>query len=151
MLGLAILLAFNLIGIGLQTSLHIPLPGNVIGLILFTIALFTKLIKLEWVEQTANWFTGHMMLFFLPFVVGTMAFFPLIGANWLSIGAGVIGSTALVLIVTGFVTSKLQRGADTGAGTGGKRGRRDELVQTLDGEMRSTTAGRTTPLDGGMS
>ncbi|MGG1519607.1 CidA/LrgA family protein [Paenibacillus oryzisoli] len=135
MLGLAILLAFNLAGIGLQMSLHIPLPGNVIGLILFTIGLFTKLIKLEWVEQTANWFTGHMMLFFLPFVVGTMAFFPLIGKNWLSIGAGVIGSTVLVLIVTGFVTSKLQRGAGTDAGAGSKRGLRNEQARTVDGGM----------------
>lgn len=114
MLGLAILLTFNFIGIWLQTSFHVPLPGNVIGLILFTIALFTKLIKLEWVETTANWFTGNMMLFFLPFIVGTMAFFPLIGANWLSIGGGVVGSSVCVLVVTGFVTSKLQRREDIG-------------------------------------
>ncbi|MDR6551088.1 CidA/LrgA family protein [Paenibacillus qinlingensis] len=112
MRGLAILLAFNMIGIWLQTSFHVPLPGNVIGLILFTIALFTKLIKLEWVETTANWLTGHMMLFFLPFVVGTMAFFPLIGQNWLSIGVGVIGSSVAVLLVTGLITSKLQRRED---------------------------------------
>jgi holin-like protein len=114
MLGLAILLTFNFIGIWLQTSFHVPLPGNVIGLILFTIALFAKLIKLEWVETTANWFTGNMMLFFLPFVVGTIVFFPLIGANWLSIGVGVVGSSVCVLVITGFVTSKLQRREDTG-------------------------------------
>lgn len=117
MLGLAILVAFNGLGIWLQTSFHLPLPGNVIGLILFTIALFAKLIKLEWVETTANWFTGHMMLFFLPFVVGTMAFFPLIGANWLSIGVGVMGSSVAVLVVTGFITSKMQRRRDNGQKT----------------------------------
>jgi holin-like protein len=109
MLGLAILLGFNLIGIWLQMSLHVPLPGNVIGLILFTAALFAKWIKLEWVETTAAWLTGHMMLFFTPFVVGTMVFFPLIASNWLSIGVGVIGSSVAVLLVTGFITSKLQR------------------------------------------
>jgi holin-like protein len=109
MLGLAILLGFNFIGIWLQLSLHIPLPGNVIGLILLTIALFAKWIKLEWVETAASWLTGHMMLFFIPFVVGTMAFFPLIGSNWLSIGIGVVGSSVAVLLVTGFVTAKLQR------------------------------------------
>jgi len=109
MLGFAILLSFNLVGILLQTTLHVPLPGNVIGLILFTISLFTKLIKLEWVEVTASWLTGHMMLFFLPFVVGTMVFFPMIGANWISIGAGVIGSSLAVLLVTGYAASKLQR------------------------------------------
>jgi holin-like protein len=107
MLGFAILLGFNLIGVWLQMSLHIPLPGNVIGLILFTGALFAKLIKLEWVETTASWLTGHMI--FTPFVVGTMVFFPLIGSNWLSIGIGLAGSSMAVLLVTGFITSKLQR------------------------------------------
>jgi holin-like protein len=114
MLGFAILLGFNLIGVWLQMSLHIPLPGNVIGLILFTGALFANLIKLEWVETTASWLTGHMMLFFTPFVVGTMVFFPLIGSNWLSIGIGLAGSTMAVLLVTGFITSKLQRSESKG-------------------------------------
>jgi holin-like protein len=109
MLGFAILLAFNLLGSWLHLSLHIPLPGNVIGLILFLIALFTKLVKLEWVEQAAGWLTGHMMLFFIPFLVGTMVFFPLIGSNWLSIGIGVIGSAVASLLATGLVTTKLLR------------------------------------------
>jgi holin-like protein len=109
MLGFAILLGFNLLGIWLQLGLHVPLPGNVIGLILFTVCLFAKLIKLEWVETTANWLTGHMMLFFAPFVVGTMVFFQLIGSNWLSIGIGVIASSTAVIGITGFITSKLQR------------------------------------------
>jgi holin-like protein len=114
MLGFAILLGFNLIGVWLQMSFHIPLPGNVIGLVLFTGALFAKLIKLEWVESAASWLTGHMMLFFTPIVVGTMVFFPLIGSNWLSIGIGLVGSTLAVLLVTGFITSKLQRSVSKG-------------------------------------
>ncbi|UKS30506.1 CidA/LrgA family protein [Paenibacillus sp. HWE-109] len=114
MLGFAILLSFNLIGIWMQLSLHVPLPGNVIGLILFTICLFAKWIKLAWVESTASWLTGHMMLFFIPFVVGTMAFFPLIASNWLSIGISLIGSSLAVLLITGFLTSKLQRKSTDG-------------------------------------
>ncbi|SEB59311.1 CidA/LrgA family protein [Paenibacillus sp. GP183] len=114
MLGFAILLGFNLIGVWLQMSLHFPLPGNVIGLILFTGALFARLIKLEWVETTASWLTGHLMLFFTPIVVGTMVFFPLIGSNWLSIGIGLAGSTMAVLLVTGFITSKLRSSESEG-------------------------------------
>lgn len=109
MLGLVILLGFNLIGVWMQASLHVPLPGNVIGLILFTISLFSKAVKLEWVEASASWLTKHMLLFFLPYVVGTIAFFPLIGSQWLSIGSGLIGSSMAVLLVTGWLTSALQR------------------------------------------
>ncbi|WP_169082303.1 CidA/LrgA family protein [Paenibacillus sp. PL91] len=114
MLGFAILLGFNLLGSWLHLSLHIPLPGNVIGLILFLIALFTKLIKLEWVDTAASWLTGHMMLFFIPFLVGTIVFFPLIGSNWLSIGIGVIGSAVASLLATGYVTTKLLRNGAQG-------------------------------------
>jgi holin-like protein len=109
MLGFTILLGFNLIGVWLQMSLHIPLPGNVIGLILFSGALFAKWIKLEWVETAASWLTGHMMLFFTPIVVGAMAFFPLMVSNWLSLGIGLVGSSIAVLLVSGFITSKLKR------------------------------------------
>ncbi|MDT2193319.1 CidA/LrgA family protein [Paenibacillus larvae] len=42
--------------------LHVPLPANVIGLILFTGSLYTGLINLEWVESAAQFLTKHMML-----------------------------------------------------------------------------------------
>jgi holin-like protein len=109
MLGIAILFGFNLLGLWLQISFELPLPGNVIGLILFTIALFAKWVKLEWVEAPAAWLMKHMLLFFTPFVVGTVVFFPLIGSEWLSITGGLIGGTLIVLVVTGWVTSKLQQ------------------------------------------
>lgn len=109
MLGFSIILGFNITGLLLQIVLHVPLPGNVIGMLLFTIALFCKWVRLEWVEETAAWLTKHMLLFFTPYVVGTLAFFPLIGSQWISIAGGLIGSTLLVLIVTGWVTSKLQK------------------------------------------
>ncbi|UJF35990.1 CidA/LrgA family protein [Paenibacillus hexagrammi] len=108
MIGFAILLLFNFIGYALQMSLHIPLPGNVIGLILFVAALFAKIVKLEWVEQAASLMTRHMMLFFTPFVVGVVVFFPLIGANVLSILGGIVGGTTAVIIVTGWVSSQFQ-------------------------------------------
>ncbi|MFD0697146.1 CidA/LrgA family protein [Paenibacillus sp. GCM10027628] len=120
MLGFAILLAFNFIGYGIQISLHVPLPGNVIGLILFTAALFAKLVKLKWVESTASFLTSHMMLFFLPFTVGVIAFAPLLGTSWLSICGGIVGGTLAVLIVTGLVASMLHKGAPKEGVTHGK-------------------------------
>ncbi|MCD1257446.1 CidA/LrgA family protein [Paenibacillus athensensis] len=109
MLGFAILLAFNLIGVWLQTSLHVPLPGNVIGLVLFTVALFAKVVKLEWVETAATWLTRHMLLYFMPFVVGSVALFPLLGAQWLAVLGGVVGTTTAVLVVTGWTASTLRK------------------------------------------
>jgi holin-like protein len=107
MLGIAILLGFNLLGVLVKELSDLPLPSNVIGLILFTAALYSKLIKLEWVETSAQFMTKHMMLFFIPFLVGTMTFFPYIGAHFFSMVVSLFASTFIVLAVTGWITSRL--------------------------------------------
>lgn len=109
MFGLAILLGFNLLGLILNEMLGIPLPANIIGLILFTGSLYTGLIKLEWVESAAQFLTKHMMLFFIPFLVGTVSFFPLIGSQLIPLTVSFVISTFLVLGVTGWVTSRLAK------------------------------------------
>ncbi|WP_246280992.1 CidA/LrgA family protein [Saccharibacillus qingshengii] len=106
MRGFAILLGFSLAGVLLHDMLHVPLPGNVLGLLLFLAALFGKLVKLEWVEESANLLTGHLLLFFIPYVIGAAALIPLLGGNAASIVVGVVGSTFAVLWVTGTVAKK---------------------------------------------
>jgi holin-like protein len=109
MLGFAILLAFHLIGMLFQYGLHVPLPANVIGLVLFILALFLKLIKLEWVESTALFLNRHMMLFFAPIVVGIVAFIPYFREHAVSILVTLVGSWLAVLLSSGW-TAKLLNG-----------------------------------------
>ncbi|MDF2721929.1 MAG: hypothetical protein K0Q59_1604 [Paenibacillus sp.] len=116
MRGFAILLSFHFIGLLLREWLHVPLPANVIGLILFIVCLFAGWIKIEWVEQSAQFLIRHMMLFFAPFVVGTIVFVKVIGSNIVGIGLSLIVGTMLVMIVTAKVTELLS----------GKRGAQDE-------------------------
>jgi holin-like protein len=106
--GFAILLGYYLLGTWLQGALQLPLPANVIGLLLFTLSLFAGIVKLEWVEQSAQFLIQHMLLFFTPFVVGTMVFFPLIGEQAVVILISLFGSTIGVLLITGW-TVKLTR------------------------------------------
>jgi holin-like protein len=114
MLGMAILLGFNALGLGIKELLHLPLPANVIGLILFTASLFTGIVRLEWVESSAQFLTKHMMLFFIPFLVGTVSFFTYFGTHLFAIVISMFLSTFLVLIATGWVTSKLLREEENG-------------------------------------
>jgi holin-like protein len=107
MRGLAILLAFNLLGAILHTVLHVPLPSNVLGLILFTACLFLKLIKLEWVEQSASHLLRHMLLFFAPVIVGVIQFGPQIRQQWAAIAVSLIGSTLAVMLVTGWIATAM--------------------------------------------
>ncbi|WP_261378260.1 CidA/LrgA family protein [Paenibacillus agilis] len=100
LLGFIILAAFHLVGVWLQHVGNIPLPGNVIGLLLFLFALYMRWVRLEWVEQAAQFLLKHMLLFFIPYVVGIIAFAPLLGEHWFSILAGIGGSTTAVLLAT---------------------------------------------------
>lgn len=107
MLGFAILLFFYFLGSILQTAFDLPLPANVIGLILFTAALFGKVVKLEWVEEASTFLVRHMLLLFAPIVVGTMAFFHIIGDQAVAILANLFLSTFGVLLVTGWTVKGL--------------------------------------------
>lgn len=109
MLGMAILLAFHFLGLLIQKAASVPIPANVIGLILFTACLFLKIVKLAWVEESAQFLLRHMLLFFVPFVVGTMAYFPLIRESLLSIVFGLVVSTLVSLAVTGWLTQWLDK------------------------------------------
>jgi holin-like protein len=107
--GLAILFGFQWAGTFIHQVSGIPLPGNVIGLALFTAALFARLVKLEWVEESAQFLLKHMMLFYVPVIVGTIAFVPFIINNGVPIMLSLIFSTLVTVLVTGWVT---QLGAD---------------------------------------
>jgi holin-like protein len=107
MLGLAILLAFYFIGMVFQQELHVPLPSNVIGLALFTICLFLGFIKLKWVEKTAAFLNHHMMLFFVPIIVGTISFLPYIREHAVSMLVTLVGSWLAVLLSTGATVKAL--------------------------------------------
>lgn len=111
MLGFAVLIGFYLLGTVLHSSVHIPLPANVIGLILFTVSLFFKVVKLEWVEEAGEFLIRHMLLFFIPFVVGTMVFFNYIGTHAVMMLASLFGSSVGVLLISGW-TVKLIRGRE---------------------------------------
>lgn len=122
MLGLAILLAFQGLGLLIHQYGGVPLPGNVIGLMLLAAALFSGLVKLEWIERTASLLLRHMLLFFAPTIVGTIAFARLLGQEWLPLVAALVLSTAAVMLVTGKVAEALEPQPapqpEAGAGTG---------------------------------
>jgi len=120
MQGLAILLAFYMAGWLLSAVFHLPLPANVIGLILFLVFLFAGWVKLERVEQTAQFLLSHMMLFFAPFIVGTIVYLRVIGENGIGIGLSLFAGTLIVLAVTAKVVEALyQKEEEEQDGTNG--------------------------------
>jgi holin-like protein len=109
MLGLAILLFFNLLGVVAHDYLFVPLPGNVLGLLLLLLALALKIVRLHWVEDAAGFLLKHMMLLFAPVIVGILALTNLVAANWLPLVATVVLSTMMTLLATAGVASLLSQ------------------------------------------
>lgn len=61
------ILGFLLLGYGIVTVFHIPLPGSVVGMILLFVFLVTGIVKLEWIEKASSFQLKHLtLLFILP-------------------------------------------------------------------------------------
>jgi holin-like protein len=101
-LGFAILVAFFLLGMLLH-RLGVPIPGGVLGLMLFYLAMSTGLVKLKWVEGMAGLMLRHMVLLFVPLTVGLMEMGQLLSRQALAITASLLVSLAAVLLTTGLL------------------------------------------------
>ena len=107
--GFAILLLLQFLGESLSTLLALPVPGNVLGMGLLLLALNFKLVRPEWVEEAVNLLLSNLALFFVPAGVGVMVYFDLIAAEWLPIVVATVLSTFVVMAVTGWVATWLDR------------------------------------------
>ncbi|MDD2458068.1 MAG: CidA/LrgA family protein [Eubacteriales bacterium] len=106
---LALLLLFVFLGDFLNRGLGVPLPGNILGLILLLGALLTGLVKLDHVEGVAQFLLSHMTVLFVPAGVGLLAILGVIQGNWLILVLIALVTTILVLALTGLIVQKLRR------------------------------------------
>ena len=102
LLGFGILTAFFLLGTLLH-GLGVPIPGGVLGLILFYLSMQLGLVKLKWVERAAGLLLRHMVLLFVPLTVGLMEMGPLLSKQALAITASLLVSLAAVILTTGLL------------------------------------------------
>jgi holin-like protein len=110
--GFAIILGFDLLGLLLH-AVGVPLPAHVLGMILLAVALFAGWVKVEWIENAAGLLLRHMLLFFVPAIVGIITFASLLRANWLGLGGGILLSVLASLLVTGLIAERLLRDRGT--------------------------------------
>jgi len=115
-LGMAVLLLFQMAGELLSRGLNWPIPGNVIGMVLLLAGLLTGVVRLAWVEAAADLMLSHMALFFVPAGVGVMVYFELISREWLPIVVATVLSTFVVMAVTGWLAEKLEPGEKSDVG-----------------------------------
>lgn len=88
----------------------LPIPGNIMGMIILFVLLATNTVKVEKVENLANFFLDHLAFFFIPASVGLMSSFHTLKGSILEIVILCIITTILVISVTAltiqFICSK---------------------------------------------
>ena len=98
-----IIFGIYLVGELIVSLTHIPIPGNIIGLLLLLLGLCTKVIKVYQVETVANFFLDHLAFFFLPAGVSLMNSFGIIKASIIQIIIVCIITTAIIIASTGLI------------------------------------------------
>lgn len=98
-----IILVLYFIGELLAETLNIPIPGNIIAMILLFLSLCTGIIKVEKVDTISNFFLDHLAFFFIPAGVGLMNSFDSIKSSAIQIVIICIVTTIIVMAVTGIV------------------------------------------------
>ena len=87
----------------------IPLPGNVLGVIVLFFLLLTGIIKESHISLAAEFLLRHLVFFFVPIAVGLMQWGSVFYDYGWVLAAAIVGSTALPLVIVGFMAKVLRR------------------------------------------
>lgn len=98
---------FLFLGAALKEVIPLPIPASMFGLIILFLALYLKIIKLEWVEKGAKWLMAELLLFFVPSAVGIVNYDEILSLQGAEIVVLIGISTMIVLGMTAIVAEKI--------------------------------------------
>ena len=105
---LMIIFMISLVGEGISSVFHLPVPGSIIGLVLLFLALQFKLLRLRHISMVGNFLLANMTILFLPPAVGIMDKFQVIALYLLPILLIVLGAIVLNVCVIAVVVQLIK-------------------------------------------
>lgn len=102
-----IIFGIYLLGVLITDITGVPIPGNVIGMLILFLLLYLKVIKVEQISTISNFFLEHLAFFFIPAGVGLISSFSVIKNIWLQLLIVCFVTTAITMICTGLVVQKI--------------------------------------------
>lgn len=103
------LVMINWLGYSAASALHLPLPGNLIGMLLLLALLSTGAVPARWFKPGAPLLTRHLAFFFVPITVGLMRFGGLFARSGAAILVTLVVSAAVGIFASGFTSQALGR------------------------------------------
>jgi holin-like protein len=124
---LGALIAISKTGCLVARALHLPLPGNLVGMLFLFALLRSGLIPQAWIEETSSILTRHLSFFFIPIAVGLMGYSRLLVDNGVAIIGTLVSSAAIGICASGFLAQALVRWRQ------GMKGREPSLTLRKEG------------------
>jgi holin-like protein len=104
-----LLTVIYLVGMGLATMLKLPLPGNVIGLLLLLGLLASGVIRPAQIDELCSFVLKHLTFFFVPLAVGLMTQGGLFASAGSVLVGCLVGAAAVGIATAGLVAQALAR------------------------------------------
>lgn len=96
-----IIFLINYIGIIISNIFNLPIPGTIMGMILFFILLYTGFLKIEKVENAVNALLLNMTILFLPPAVRILDSIHLLSGQFIKVLILIIFTTFITMGITG--------------------------------------------------
>ncbi|ATI64526.1 CidA/LrgA family protein [Edwardsiella tarda] len=93
----------------LVSRFSLPLPANIVGMVLMLILIALRIVPLAWVKAGSRWLLAEMLLFFVPAVVAVVNYAALLMVEGWRIVAVIALSTVLTLGLTALVVDRVYR------------------------------------------
>ncbi|WP_246139113.1 CidA/LrgA family protein [Gelidibacter salicanalis] len=102
---------FIFLGLGelINYALDIPIPGNILGMLLIFIALKLNIIQLKTLKPASDLLLKYMVLFFVPYGVGLMSYYDFIESYWVILSVAAVFTTLITLYITAIIQQKMER------------------------------------------
>lgn len=122
LVSLIALLVFQLIGELIARSLHLPLPGPVIGMLLLFCTLLVRGRVPADLQRTSQTLLNYLSLLFVPAGVGVTVHIALLRESWLPTLVTLVGSLVITMLATALTLHVLLRiGSRRNAAQGGEQ------------------------------
>ena len=106
---LCIIAAVCLVAEAMEHFIPLPVAASIYGLLIMLLLLVTKVVKLEMVEDVADFLTGNLAIMFIPPTVGIMACVEEVKAMLVPLFVISALTTLLIMAVTGKVSEFIIR------------------------------------------
>lgn len=104
-----IILGIYLLGQLLSSSLNLPIPGNILGMIILFVLLCTNVIKVDSISNVTNFLLDHLAFFFIPAGVGLMTSIGIIESTWLQLLIVCLSTTVIIIASTGIIVQTISK------------------------------------------